>query len=160
VNDKGSETSANATRAEGEIIPPSVNGDQSNVPNVYAEIAAQITQYTDRPDLLLEVVEKHDPGFIKSMNDEARAFSKKTRNSRFNFGRTQAYVSLAVQVAAALVILAALYQFVTGESVGFLPIVGLGIVFAITQSGIGGFMKIVNQIVAIIRGGPPPNKDQ
>lgn len=74
-----------ADKQDQEVLPPA-RDDATSVPgNIYADIAAQINQYTDRPDLFLEAIERHDPGFIKGMNDEAREFSRKNRLSRFYF---------------------------------------------------------------------------
>lgn len=136
---------------DGEVIPPT-KADSDLTPSIYAEIAAQINQYTDRPDLLLEVVEKHDPGFVKEMNNEARQFSRKYRTSRFRFGRVQSYTGLAVSVGAAALLLYVIYLLAMTRQLGFWNLVALGIVFAIAQSGTTGFLKVVNQIADIIKG--------
>ncbi|WJR66988.1 hypothetical protein QTA58_22830 [Neorhizobium sp. CSC1952] len=134
---------------EGDVLPPAPEGIP---PALYAEIIAQINQYTDRPDLLIEVIEKHDPGFIKAMNDEAREFSKKSRTSRFNFGRAQAYTALAIQVLAAIAVLAGLGWLVYSQKLTFGNGLAIGIIYAITQSGTSGFTKIVSQIAQLIKG--------
>lgn len=127
--------------------PEAVDGNGNGIPPaVYAQIAAQINQYTDRPDLFLETIERHDPGFIKSMNEEARAFGKQQRVSRFNFGRVQAYTSLLVQVAAAGVIFYTMLLLAESDKLNFTLLAGLGVLFAVTQSGTAGFLKIVDQI--------------
>lgn len=135
-----------------EIIPPGAKPDGNGVPSVYAEIAAQINQYTDRPDLLLEVIEKHDPGFIKGMNDEAREFSRKNRQARFEFGRFQAYASLIVAVVVALGILGIIALLGVLGTLSIWHLLGLAIFYAVTQSGPSGFLKIVSRIVDIIKG--------
>jgi hypothetical protein len=136
----------------GDVIPPGQQPPGGIPPAVYAEIVAQINQYTDRPDLLIEVIEKHDPGFIQSMNAESREFSRKSRNSRFNFGRVQAYTSLTVQVGAAATILYVVVLMAQNNSITLSVIVGLGVLFAITQSGMSGFMRIVSQISKFFSG--------
>lgn len=127
----------------GEII--GLNGDAAQG-NIYAEIAAQINQYTDRPDLVLETIEKYDPGFIKSMNVDARAFSKKYRESRFAFGRFQAYASAIAAIIAVIGIFILMYILTISDRLNFWNIVGLAMFYAITQSGPSGFLEVVKQI--------------
>ena len=53
---------------DGEILPPEISGqEKENVDelNIYAQIANSISNYTNRPDLLMDAIERHDPGFIK-----------------------------------------------------------------------------------------------
>ena len=138
------------------VIPASESdndkGDQSKVGtgDIYADIAANITQYTNRPDLLLEVVEKYDPGFIKEHNRVAKEFSDRTRNDRFLFGKTQAYVGLGVSVFAAIVVLIGLGYLVYFGNAGFWNVVGLGVFYAITQGGRKGFIKIIQACGKVI----------
>lgn len=136
----------------GDVIPPGKDPPGGLPPALYAEIVAQINQYTDRPDLLIEAIERHDPGFIKSMNEESREFAKKSRNSKFNFGRVQAYTSVVVQVLAAIAIFYVLILMAQNNHLNIWLLIGLGILFAITQSGMSGFLKIVGQISHMIRG--------
>ena len=95
---------------EGEVLPAEkkIPSEQGNQPTIFAEIAAQIHQYTDRPDLLLEVIEKHDPGFIKEMNRRAKTQSTRQNEVRYKFGERQAYTSLSIAVVAGIAILGAL----------------------------------------------------
>lgn len=90
------------------------------------------------------------------MNEEAKEFSKKSRLSRFNFGRAQAYVSLVLQVIAAFVILGVIAWIAYSNALNFWVLVGIGILYAITQSGTSGFMKIVSQVVALFKKTPRP----
>lgn len=94
-------------------------------------ILAEISNYTDRPDLLLSEIEKHDPGFIKAMNEQAREFSEQERRERFKFGKYQAYVSLSVQTIAALAILGMGFTLIATNQAGFPTIVAIGVFFAI-----------------------------
>lgn len=139
---------------DGDIEPPR-NKRASEAPppppNIYADNAAQINQYTDRPDLFLEAIERYDPGFIKSMNDEARTYARRYRESRFHFGRIQAYLGLFVAVVAALTVLYVLYVLAENGNIDFLNVIALGVFFAISQSGASGFMKIVTQVVELIK---------
>lgn len=136
----------------GDIIPPGQKSSPGSVTQIYADIAAQITQYTDRPDLFLEAIERHDPGFIKSINDEAREFSRKFRRSRFRFGRFQAYSALLMALCAAGLVLYIIYDLSQRGLLTFWALLGLGIFYAITQSGASGFVKIASQIADIAKG--------
>lgn len=147
----GRRTNNGGKPTQGEIIPPE-KLDPNGLPSVYADIAAQITHYTDRPDLLLEVIEKHDPGFIKGMNEEAREFSKTYRESRFRFGRFQSYASAIIAFIVALVIVFIIYSLAMKGDLTAWHLVGFAIFYAVTQSGPSGFMKVVSQIVGIVKG--------
>ncbi len=81
--------SDNAEKNDVEILDPL----PPEMPGGSVDVLALIANYTERPDLLLEVVEKHDPGFIKRMNQNAEAGAVEFRKSRFNFGRFQAYMT-------------------------------------------------------------------
>lgn len=152
MRDKDS-NSESGTVSDGEVLPP-VRGDSTGVPpNIYAEITAQISQYTDRPDLLLEVIEKYDPGFIKGMNEESREFSRRSRISRFRFGRFQAYGSAIVAFLVAFSILTIILVMALDGSLTFLHLLGFGIFYAITQSGPSGFKRVIDQIVKVIKSG-------
>lgn len=126
-----------------EYIPESESDSESAGGNFYADIAANITQYTDRPDLLLAETEKHDPGFIKAFNEAARQYSNRNRQERFKFGKIQSYVGLSVSAIAALAVIAALFYLISQEQAGIWSFIGLGIFYAITQGGTGGFSKII-----------------
>jgi hypothetical protein len=57
------------------VLPPGGRRTSSDVGSTtIVEIAAQLNHFTDRPDLFLEAIEKHDPGFIKKMNAKLRVF--------------------------------------------------------------------------------------
>jgi hypothetical protein len=137
---------------EGEVLPPQAedSGNSGTPPTVFAEIAAQITQYTERPDLLLETLEKHSPGFIQDMVERARRLSDREAEGRFYFGKHQAYAGVTVAVVAAFSILGAVvYSVVTGKT-GFWTIIALGIFYAITQGGLAGFSKIADAVGRLI----------
>ncbi|MFB2562407.1 hypothetical protein [Rhizobium sp. IMFF44] len=137
---------------DGQIIPPSMSGEANGAgTNIYAKIAADIKQYTDRPDLLLEAIERHDPGFIKRMNDEAREFQSVQRKARFTFGKWQAYASLFVQVVSALALLGVLFVLAYKDTLAFWSVLGLALFYAISQSGLAGFRKIVDHIISLFK---------
>lgn len=117
-----------------------------------AEVLAIFANYTERPDLLLEVVEKHDPGFIKRMNQNAETGAAEFRQSRFRFGRFQAYTTLAVQVISALAILGFVgYSLVSG-TLNFWLLIAFAVFYAVAQGGRGGFMEIARGLAALLSG--------
>lgn len=123
--------------------------EKINPPVDNVQIAALISQYTERPDLFLETMEKHDPGFIKRINKNAEGHSKKLEKSQFNFGRVQAYSTLFIQVAAALWLLYTFNAVVT-SSAGFLSLLAIIIFFAISQSGLDSFIEIAKGVGRLI----------
>lgn len=104
---------------------------------------------------MLEVVEKHDPGFIKSINQEAKDFSRKNREAKFKFGRFQSYLSAVVAAVAALGAVGVLFLLAWNNTLTFPVVIALGVFFAISQSGASGFLRIVNQISHLITGKKP-----
>lgn len=117
-----------------------------------ADVLAIIANYTERPDLLLEVVEKHDPGFIKRMNENAEASAKEFRQSRFRFGRVQAYSTLAVQVIAALATFGFIGYALANGMLSFWLLIAFAVFYAIAQGGRGGFMEIARGLAALLSG--------
>ncbi len=110
------------------------------------DVLALISHYTERPDLLLEVVEKHDPGFIKRMNENAESGALEFRRSRFNFGRVQAYATLLVSVTAASVVLVLLYKALILGVLNFWMILGLAVFYAVAQGGRHGFIEVAKGV--------------
>ena len=153
-NDNSSDASADKV----EVIPTSeIELEKSpqgepRTTDIYAEITTYLTQYTDRPDLLLNVIEQHDPGFIKSVNESAKKFSEEARDSRFRFGKIQAYSGLSVSIIAAAVVLIALVYLIYTGNISFLNFVGLAVFYAITQGGSGGFIRIIKACEKLISG--------
>lgn len=141
------DTDANADgAANGDVIPAGrpipLDDDGVNQNNILALVA----QFSDRPDLLLETLEKHDPGFIKRMNEEVERAAQEELPSRNRFAKIQAYTSLGVSVTAALAVLGITTAMVVMGTAGFWNIIGMVIFYAVSQSGPGGFMRIVESI--------------
>ena len=122
--------------------------------HIYADIVANLTEYTERPDLLLDVIEKHDPGFVKKMNQSAYDHSEQTRQGRYTFGVWQAYLALATRVISALVLLTAVIIAVLKGTAGLWLLLGLGVLFAITQGGNSGFSKIIDSLAKLFDRAP------
>ena len=126
----------------GEVLPPETEtptGDKLN-------ILALIQNYTNRPDLFLAKVEEHDPGFIKRLNESAATHSEQLREGKFRFGKIQAYTALVVQCMAAAVLLGVTAYAVISGIAGFGIIIALTIFFAVTQSGMAGFLSIASAL--------------
>lgn len=125
-----------------DVLPP----EKGNSGDTSVDIAALVHHYTDRPDLLINALEAHDPGFVKTFNASARQHQERVRGSRHRFGKVQAYTSLGIQSIAAISILAILGFAVYSGSATFWTIIALAVFYAISQSGPGGFKKIVTAV--------------
>jgi hypothetical protein len=123
-------------------------------------VLALIANYTDRPDLLLEVVEKHDPGFIKRMNHNAEIGAAEFRKSRFNFGRVQAYATLIVSVISAVAVLGLLYKALLLGTLSFWTIIAFAVFYAVAQGGRLGFLEVAKGVKDLLgRKGKDEPKD-
>ena len=117
-----------------------------------------LPSYTERPDLFLAEVEKHDPGFINRMNEGSVIRAERDSDARFYFGKVQAWVSMGVAVIAALAIL--LFVGITVlNGRGFWSIIALGVLYAITQGGPSGFNRLIRAIATLFNNVPRGDKD-
>lgn len=135
-----------------EIIPPEAEAPQAgevDFSDFNSLTLAQISNYTDRPDLLIETLETHDPGFVQRMNAESEEFARRNRDSMFNFGRFQAYAGTVLSIIAALVTLG-LIAWVVATSV-FTWQVGLFFIvfYAVTQGGSSGFAVVIESMKSL-----------
>lgn len=144
---------SNDNPKDGEIVPDGA----PDVPADGANWLAFVSNYTERPDLFLSEVEKHDPGFTKRMNEDAQRRSERTAEARFKFGRVQAYTALGLSAIAAAVVLGAVIIAVWFGA-GFWTIFALALFYAITQGGTFGFERIIEAIAELTGKGPsgPP----
>jgi len=127
---------------DGEVIP----GSQYNEELARETIVALITEYTERPDLLIDAIERHDPGFIKKMNDLSLERNERSYESRFKFGEKQAYRGMYQSEIAAIAVFIALFALIFTKQISLFNFLGLGIFYAITQGGEFGFHKIIDSI--------------
>ena len=134
-----------------ELIPP----DDAAAGAATQILLAEVRNYTDRPDLFLDMIERHDPGFIKRLNADAEAHAEKLRVSTFNFGRFQAYMVLFVQVILSFATVAVLAMAVIYNQAGASTIISLGVVLAIILSGPSGFGAIAATIERWLHGRTP-----
>ncbi len=128
---------------QGEVLPSEKEKPSSSTT---VDIRALINHFSERPDLMLEAFEKHDKGFIKRMNKRIEADEVRTRESRFQFGKFQAYTSLVIKVMAALFCLYLLYLAVTGGGLAFFVIIAVTVFYAISQNGTEGFYEIAKAL--------------
>ena len=133
----------------GDVLPPEEQGQSQ--PPLSQNILALISNYTERPDLFFEALEKHDPGFIKRTIHNAEVNAEKTRNAAFSFSRVQAYVALLTQVVTVIAILYLVYLHVSGGEPEFWIIIALAVFFAVSQGGKGGFISIAKGIADLLR---------
>lgn len=125
---------------DGEVLPP--NDTKEDAAKGDLNILALVANYTNRPDLFLAEVEKHDPGFIKRFNESAGAHSEQIREGKYHFGRWQAYTSLGIQVIAAVMLLGTVPYLAFTGNMDFGSVIALTIFYAVTQSGTFGFSNV------------------
>ena len=134
---------------QGEIIFPEQVEDD-DLSREIPSILTLVKDYTDRPDLFLAEVERHDPGFIKRMNKSATVHSERLRQGKFKFGERRAYTSLGIQALAALTVFGLLAYLVVTDTGGFWKYIDLIIFYAVAQSGMSGFSRVVSAISGAI----------
>lgn len=134
---------------DGEILPPESTEAKADENGLSQAFLAFVSNYTDRPDLLIAEIERHDPGFVKRMNAAAEKDSAELRGARFRFGKHQAYAALAVSVIVALAITAAVFYAIS-KGAGFGTLIALGAFFAISQGGSRGFSRLVEAVSELI----------
>ena len=145
----GSDDEGQENVQSGDVLPPEEQGQSQ--PPLSQNILALISNYTERPDLFFEALEKHDPGFIKRMNQKAEKFSEKTQDTKFYFSTVQAYSSLAISTIVPFAILYVLYLHISGGEPKFWTIIGLTAFFAVSQGGKGGFISIAKGIANLFQ---------
>lgn len=144
-----SRETGNIPPTHGEILPPEPDHGNAEPSGLSQTWLAQVNNYTDRPDLLIAEIEKHDPGFVQRMNAAAEKDSAELRSARFKFGKVQAYVSLIISGFAALALLAAVF-FALSRGAGMGSLLALGAFYAITQGGSRGFTRLVEAVSELI----------
>lgn len=147
-------------RAEPEILPPGEREGNNNLPpGIYAEIIAQISQYTERPDLLLETLEKHSPGYIRESIAEGRELNREERRARFKFTRFQSYLAVTVRAVAVIALITIAGIAVYQDHASFPTLAGLGLMIAIAQSGPAAALRAMERILLAWRGKDPDTRD-
>ena len=138
----------------GEVLGPKTDKPDPDKTN----LIALISNYTDRPDLLLAEIEKHDPGFTKRMDAASESRATRTETARFFFGKRQAYSALCLSLIAALAVLFVLYVLVSSGQASFWTLLGIGVMYAITQGGALGFNKLIDSISVLAGRQRPPDQ--
>ena len=132
-----------------QVPDPEILGPVPEEPQ--ASIIALISQYTERPDLLIAELERHDPGFVRGMNKRGADIADKTREATFRFGQFQAYTSLVLQVVAAFVLLGiTASSFIRGDA-SFWTVIALIVFYAVSQSGVTGFVELTRGLARALR---------
>lgn len=123
-----------------------VEGDAPNIAAGSDYYLAQIANYTERPDLLIAEIEKHDSGFVKRMNERSEEIAEQTREARFKFSERQAYLTLGLQGIAALAVLALAFVIALTRDDVFWPLVALIAFYAVSQGGRNGFISVIGML--------------
>ena len=121
-------------------------------------INALVNAYTERPDLLIDALEKHDPGFVQTMNEDARDKANRFHESKFKFGERQAYASMGIGIATPVAIFGAIFYLIYLGKLTFWLLVGFLLFFAVTQGGLSGFHKIIDAISRLMGRSPADKK--
>lgn len=137
--------------------PEMPSGDGGSVGDNYI---ALISQYTERPDLLIDALERNDPGFVKRMNSKAEARSDRMSDARFWFGGIQAYTGLFISVLAALTVLGLLAYSVVINGGAFWLTIAFAAFFAVSQGGPSGFAEMCKGIADFFRKGSSKPNDE
>lgn len=132
-------------KSSGEILEPEIG---ANGPPMGDSYIALISQYTERPDLLIDALEKNDPGFVHRMNKSSERRAEAMSNARFRFGGIQAYVGLAISALAAISTLGFIGYSVINGTASFGVFASLTIFYAVSQGGPSGFVAIVESMAA------------
>ncbi len=137
------------------LSPDDSNSDDSGLKDANSNFDVKILalfQNNTNAKEFLEVIEKHNPGFIKKLSDASKDTSTQSTKNRENFSRFQAYFSLLFRIIFGGAVFGLLTSLVikNGE-LDFFTIIGLAILFAITQGGSQGFRNITAAIVEWIK---------
>ena len=115
------------------------------------QIHALINQFDEKPELVLQKLEKISPGTINRIITRAEEHAKAAHQAKVRFENIQEYLGIFLKTTAAFVILGCLvYSFIydsfrIGWAVAFV------IAYGITQSGTSGFKKIVESIETLLK---------
>jgi|GEM_PF-6736184 len=109
-----------------------------------------LAQYQERPDLLIEALEKHDPGFVQRMNKLTEERTARSSDATLRFQEWQAYFIIGLSVLGVCFLLGLFsvlaYQGKINLTVGLLII----ILISVIQSGPSGLMAISGAVVRLI----------
>lgn len=138
------------TPLQSEVMPAD-DRKKDGIGQIDVNIQALINNYTNRPDLLIAEIEKHDPGFVARMTASAAAHGDRQRQDKLTFAKMQAYTALGLQVIAGLVLLASIAYAVMSEHGNlFWTIIGLALFYGVAQSGSAGFSNIASSIGRVV----------
>ena len=128
---------------DNKVSRTAINDDANAQSSHNLNFIANIAQFNERPDLMITLIEEHNPGFIKRTTDNIEIFDQEFRQKRFKFGDKQAYTSLIVRWIG-IVICSIFSGFVIWfDIVGFWNTTLIILILAGTQSGFSGFNAVV-----------------
>ena len=84
------------------------------------------------------------------MNQNAEAGAAEFRQSRFRFGRFQAYTTLFLQVIAAVATLGFVGFALWKGILSFWLLIAFAVFYAVAQGGRGGFVEIARGLAALL----------
>jgi len=126
-----------------DIPAQSVRDSYVNTQNILA-------QHQERPDLLIEALEKHDPGFVQRINKLTEEKTARSNDSILRFHERQAYAIVAISVVGVVFLLGLFavlaYQGKIDFTLGLLTI----ILISVIQSGPSGLMAISSAVARLI----------
>ena len=125
-----------------EILEPDSN--QTNLTIV------QINDFTQNPDLFIETLEKHDPGFIKKVNSITIENAKQDQDFRNKFGKFQAWISLFIASTMAYLSFGILIILIMVHQFNLLNCIGVGFIYAVTQGKSRAFYLVIEKAFALI----------
>ena len=120
------------------------DSDTTNPAPNSLNIFAEISQFNERLDLVLSIIETHNPGFLKRTTDNIENFDEKYREKRFEFGGKQAYTSLVCSWVGIVSCFPAFLYVIFQDIAGFWNTTLIVLMLAASQSGFSGFMRIID----------------
>ena len=146
---------------EPEVLEPKNQEKSENTAGDVSMLIAAHNLNMDRPDKILELFEKHNPGFIKELSEEVLEDTRKFKKGKFRFGEVQAYTSLIWSVLTGAAVIGCLIWTVLAPSlISIFVILALIPFFAITQGQATGFITILSGVADFFRNLRLPSKKE
>ena len=114
------------------------SGDSTTIVNFLA-------QFGDRPDLLIETLEKNDPGFIKRVNEMGLVIASSQQTKQDAFARLNAYATMVVSLSSCLMLIGAVY-YALWLKAGFMSLIAIGFMLVALLGGPRGWGRISESI--------------
>ncbi|XDZ65121.1 hypothetical protein AB8880_09310 [Alphaproteobacteria bacterium LSUCC0684] len=121
-----------------------------SVRDIYVNTQNILAQYQERSDLLIEALEKHDPGFVQRMNKMTEEKTARSHESILRFHERQAYVIIVLSVVGVVFLLGLFAVLALQGNIDFTVGLLIIILISVIQSGPGGLMAIASAVVRLI----------